>query len=47
MEAVLTLGLKFMPQVDQMPDYKGSHLPGLREPFKAFKLYSDIIKWAL
>lgn len=47
MEEVLTTGLEFMPQVGQMPDYKGSHKPGLREPFKSFKLYNDMIKCAL
>lgn len=28
----------------QAPDYKGFHVPGLREPFKSFKLYGDVIK---
>lgn len=28
----------------RVPDYKGTHVPGLREPFKFFKLCGDMIK---
>ena len=47
MEEVLTTGLEFMPHVSRHQDHRGSHVLGLKEPFKSVKPHDDMVKCTL